>query len=106
MTVTKASGPPVLSAGELSELLSRGDMLFATGDVGAARLFYERGADGGDGMAALRLGETFDPHFLARARLGFVAGDPARAASWYRRARDLGNADAEILIKFANSIER
>jgi TPR repeat protein len=47
----------------------------------------------------LRLGGTFDPGFRARARIGRVQGDAAIALYWYRRARGLGNSDAEILLK-------
>jgi len=50
-------------------------------------------------MAALRLGGTFDPAFLMRARIGRVQGDVSAALYWYRKARDLGNVDAEILLK-------
>jgi TPR repeat protein len=45
------------------------------------------------------LGETFDPHFLERAKLRSVQGDPTAAVFWYRRARELGVAEAEILLK-------
>jgi hypothetical protein len=93
---------PNLSAVELSALLTRGDAVFGTGDLASARLFYERGANAGDGRAALRLGETFDPAFLARARLGRMPGDPDKAVYWYRRARDLGNREAEILLNRAD----
>jgi hypothetical protein len=84
---------------ETAPLLERGDRLFGMGDVTSARLFYERAADAGDGQAALRLGETFDPHFLERAKLRSVQGDPTAAVFWYRRARELGVAEAEILLK-------
>jgi len=67
--------------------------------VASARLFYERAADAGNGEAALRLGETFDPNFLKRAKLRAVQGDAAAAVFWYRRARELGVAEAEILLK-------
>jgi hypothetical protein len=87
------------STAESSALLARGDSLFGVGDVASARLFYERATDAGDAQAALRLGETFDPVFLARARLNGVRGDLAVATHWYRRARDLGASEAEILLK-------
>jgi TPR repeat protein len=90
---------PALTAEEFAMLLARGDRLLVAGDVAAARLFYERGANAGDGTAALRMGETFDPRFLARARLGFVKGDAALADHWYGVARDLGNADVAFLLK-------
>jgi TPR repeat protein len=74
-------------------------MLFSKGDLVAARLFYERAADAGEGQAALKLGETFDPVFLDLARLRGARGDATTALSWYRRARELGVAEAEILLK-------
>jgi TPR repeat protein len=73
-------------------------MLFSTGDMAGARLFYERAANVGDAQAALRLGESFDPNFLQAHARG-VKGDLGTAISWYRRARELGSADAEILLK-------
>jgi TPR repeat protein len=89
----------VLTDTQRQALLSRGDAFLIAGDVMSARLFYQRGADAGDSMAALRLGETFDAAFLQRAGLSRVANDPKKAAVWYRRARDLGNAEADILLK-------
>jgi TPR repeat protein len=85
---------------DTSMLLARGDSLLGMGDIASARLFYERAADTGDGQAALRLGETYDPAFLERARLR-VQGDRARAVLWYQRARELGASEAEILLKGA-----
>jgi TPR repeat protein len=67
--------------------------------VASARLFYERAADAGNGEAALRLGETYDPNFLERAKLRAVQGDLKAAVHWYRRARELGVVEAEILLK-------
>lgn len=90
---------PRLSAAESAALLTRGDGLLRIGDVASARLFYERAANAGEGVAAVRLGETFDPIFIERAHLRGVRGDLGMAASWYRRARDLGAADAEVLLK-------
>ena len=51
------------------------------------------------GLAAVRLGETFDPAFLDRAHFRGARGDPGQAKSWHRRARDLGVTDAEVLLK-------
>jgi TPR repeat protein len=91
-----------LSAAEITVLLARGDRSFSSGDVASARLYYGRAADAGDGQAALRLGETFDPVFLERAHLRSARGDLTAALSWYRRARDMGAAEAEVLL---NSLE-
>jgi hypothetical protein len=79
--------------------LARGDTLLSVGDVVSARLFYERAADAGGGVAAIRLGETFDPVFLDRVHLRGVRGDRNAALFWYHRARDLGVAEAELLLK-------
>ena len=84
---------------ETKALLARGDAFLATGDLASARLFYEFAVAAGNGMAALRLGGTFDPAFLTRARIGRIQGDLRRALYWYRKARDLGSEDAEILLK-------
>jgi hypothetical protein len=96
--ITPAS-PLRLSAAEVGTLLARGDALFALGDAASARLYYERAADAGERQAALRLGKSFDPVFLSFARLRGVRGDTDQAASWYRRARELGDTEAEILLK-------
>jgi TPR repeat protein len=48
---------------------------------------------------ALRLGAKFDPGFLSRAGVRGAPGDPTRAASWYRRALDLGEAAAAERLK-------
>jgi hypothetical protein len=92
-----------ISAVEVSALLMRGDSLLGAGDVASARQFYERATDAGNAQAALRLGETYDPSFLALARLNGVRGDLAVATRWYRRARELGNPEAEILLKSLNA---
>jgi hypothetical protein len=80
---------PRLSAGQITELLDRGDSFLHAGDVASARLFYERAADAGDWQAAIRMGATFDPDFLGRAGVRTV-GEPTKAQSWYRHALDLG----------------
>jgi TPR repeat protein len=72
--------------------------MLSNGDVVSARLLYERAAVAGDGGAALRLGETFDPTFLALTRI-HARGDAPIAAHWYERARELGETRADILLK-------
>ena len=97
-----APAPPAASPRlptEVAELLARGDALLRTGDVASSRLFYERAANVGDGRAALRLGATFDPAFLGPDALRGVRSDPAEASYWYRRARDLGEPEAERRLK-------
>jgi TPR repeat protein len=94
--------PRSLSSADIPGLLARGDSLLGMGDVASGRLFYERAAAAGDGKAALRLGETYDPAFLKRMQLR-IQGDNAKAVYWYRRAFELGQNEAEILLKDAQS---
>jgi hypothetical protein len=86
---------PGLSGSETRALVTRGDAFRSAGDITSARLYYERAADAGDGQAALRLAESFDAVMLSLSGVHGVAGDPAKALSWYRRARDLGMADTD-----------
>jgi hypothetical protein len=87
---------------QLAELLARGDVFLRAGDIASARLFYERAADGGDGQAALRMGATFDPTFLASGGLRNLRGDPAKARLWYHRALGLGASEAQ---PYLNNLE-
>lgn len=87
-----------LPAATLVLLLQRGDQMIALGDVSAARLLYGRAASAGSGVAALAMGRTFDPNFLASIGAG-VAPDPMAATIWYRLAITLGDKDAIPLLQ-------
>jgi hypothetical protein len=90
---------PTFSAAEIAGLLARGDWLFATGDIASARLLYERAVDAGAARAAVRLGESFDPVYLDGSHVRGLQGNRDMAASWYRRARDLGATGAASRLK-------
>jgi TPR repeat protein len=78
---------------EVAAQLARGRAALANGDVAMARLILRWAAEHNDPEAALALGETYDPAVLKR--LGIVKfADLAQAREWYRRAADLGSADA------------
>ena len=62
--------PPGVASGDVVALVARGDLFVGIADIVSARLFYERAAEAGDARAALRLGQTYDPSFLAWAHLG------------------------------------
>src|SRR5713101_1797992 len=89
---------PLGSAALNSTLVARGDALFVIGKFSAGRMFYERAANAGHGQAALQLGETYDPAFLARSRFIGARANSAMAAYWYQRARELGVPEADILL--------
>ena len=78
--------------------MARGDAFVRAHDVASARLFYERATEMGDGHAALRMGATFDRAFLDHAGIHGIEGNQREALSWYRRARDLGDAEAERML--------
>ncbi len=75
-------------------LVKRGQDFIANGDLGAARLVLRRAADGGDAQAALLLGSTYDPATFKHFKVIGLTPDPAQARAWYRRAVDLGSAEA------------
>jgi hypothetical protein len=86
---------PYLSAAEIAALLAQGKAAFRKRDIAAARLFYRRAAEAGEGRAALAMGATYDPTFLRRRALRISYGDPAEARAWYLQALALGAAGAE-----------
>jgi hypothetical protein len=99
------TAPPIqndanaLSKEAVPELLAQGDARFAAGDLASARLLYERAANAGDAQAALRLGQSYDPYFLAFTHFTKVRGSPATAAQWYLQADKLGAAEAQGLLR-------
>jgi TPR repeat protein len=75
-------------------MVQRADEMLRLGDISAARRLYERAATAGNGQAALALGRTHDPAFLATIPARGIQGDRAMAVTWYRRALALGADEA------------
>jgi len=88
-----------VSSQEIENLIARGDRLIATGDIAAARLFYERAVEQGSSTAATSVGKTFDPLFLVQVHARGIRADRAAAAAWYRRANAAGDYEAGIRLK-------
>ena len=88
-----------LAPHEIRALLSRGEALLNAGDVALARPLLERAALAGDAIAALRLGQSYDPGYLANAGLRETAGNLGLAIFWYRRGQELGNGTAAFLAR-------
>jgi hypothetical protein len=88
-----------LATDEIRALFSRGEALLAAGDAAAARPLLERAALAGDATAALRLGQSYDPGYLANAGLRETAGNLGLAIFWYRRGQELGNGTAAFLAR-------
>ena len=84
---------PALSAREIADLVERGRVLFESGDVAAARLFFRRAASAGDAAAALAMGATYDPDVLARRFVRGIGANLEEARTWYEKARELGSPE-------------
>jgi TPR repeat protein len=74
--------------------LTRGKVFLKDGDLASARLLFQRAAAGGNAEAAFILGTTFDPLFIGRMGVVGMEPDIPRARQWYKRAAELGSADA------------
>jgi hypothetical protein len=79
-------------------MLKRGEDLLSIGDIAGARRVFQYLADAGNADGALAMGATFDARFLAERNAIGVAPDDAKARTWYRRAVDLGSAQAKTLL--------
>jgi hypothetical protein len=84
---------------EVAALLARARTYLAAGDVAAARLVLRRAAERDDPQAALALGGTYDPIVLKRLGIVNFQADPTQAKDWYRRAAQLGSADASLRLE-------
>jgi hypothetical protein len=91
--------PPVLSAAILDRLMLRARQLREQGDIAAARLVLESGADSGYGPALFQLAETYDPDALSVWRTFGTKGDVAKARELYLRAEEAGVAEATERLK-------
>jgi hypothetical protein len=80
---------PSLGSGEIAMLIERGHVLFESGDVAAARLFFRRAANAGDPAAAAVLGSTYDPKVLAERFIRGIEADSKEAQKWYEKAREM-----------------
>jgi hypothetical protein len=74
-------------------LMKRGLELLKTGDVATARIAFQRLANVGIADGALALATTYDRRYLPVQVVG-VFGDDKKARAWYRRAMELGSAEA------------
>lgn len=77
-----------------ARMIEQGDKALDQGTIAAARQFYLRAAEAGDGVACLKLAETYDPAELARLKAQGITGDVTEAVRWYKRAVALGAAGA------------
>ena len=86
--------------------LKRGDEAMASGDIVAARRFYELAANYGSALAATAVGRTYDPAYLANLRVLGLQPDAVKARYWYEKAERQGDAEARVRLNgFLGTIE-
>jgi TPR repeat protein len=91
---------PLPDARDLIEaLLRRGDEFLKTGDIAAARLFYERAAKAGSARAAMLAGKTYDPLYFAEIGARGIVADRTKAVDWYGKAAGLGDREAKARLE-------
>ena len=78
-------------------LVASGDRHLEQGNIGAARMFFQRAAEAGLALGAMKMAATFDPAELERLQVKVQGAIPDRAEArkWYERARALGAPEAE-----------
>jgi TPR repeat protein len=97
--VVPSFGEAIPDVNTIAALVARGRKYFAAGDVAAARLVLRPAALAGDPVAALALGESYDPVVLKRLGVIGLSGDPTQARDWYRKAAELGSTDAPLRLE-------
>lgn len=80
---------------EVAALIKRGQDLLSSGDVQSARLLLMRGAEARNARAALLVGTTYDPALLRQIGADGPMADVAQARTWYQRAKEWGEPDAQ-----------
>jgi TPR repeat protein len=96
VTAISIVAPPTrqIDRDEIAMLLKRGEAALENGDTAAARLLLRRAAEAGEARAAIALAATYDPHTLRRLGAIGADADVAQAETWYRKASELGSAEA------------
>jgi len=79
---------------QANRLVAKGESYLARGDIAIARQYFERAAELGLPIAALRMAETHDPRELARRGVHGVKANLDEARRWYQRALELDVPEA------------
>jgi hypothetical protein len=108
---------------EWAERLKFARELFAAGKIPAARYVLQPAAEAGSAAAALELGTTYDPNYLAQPSVSTTGGwdhvlptsqtvqpfgsfaDIAMARAWYEKAKELRAPEAQGRLERLNVVE-
>lgn len=83
-----------IPADESNRLFRRAEQLISDGDIAAARLMLRHLAETGDGPAAMKLAQAYDPDWLVDNATGSIPANVDLALRWYTMARDRGQEGA------------
>jgi hypothetical protein len=86
--------------------MQQGEQFVVSGDLVTARFLFWRAAEAGNAAAALALGATFDPIWLAKLGVRGVGSDIEKARSWYKKAKEYGSPDASDRLEMLANRER
>jgi Sel1 repeat len=84
---------------QADRLVAKGEDYLARGDIAVARRYFERAAELGLPIAALRMAETQDPRELARRGVHGVKANLDEARRWYQRALELNVPEADSKLR-------
>jgi hypothetical protein len=79
---------------ETALLIKQGRLFLANRDPAGARVVLERAAQYKDAEAALMLAATYDPVVLRELKVYGLAGNIAKARTWYEKAKEFGSTEA------------
>ncbi len=79
----------------IADLIAHGNKMVSVGYFPGARAYFQRAAEAGSGEAAITMGETYDPGFIAQMGAQGIRPEPDQAIAWYERAKALGAAGAD-----------
>jgi hypothetical protein len=82
-------------ADRVETLMEHGTKMIAVGYFAGARAYFQRAAEAGSGEAALAVGATYDPAFIAALGAQGIKPEPQAAQEWYDRAMALGVVNPE-----------
>ena len=68
---------------DVAQLIGQGHTLMASGKITEARKLFTQSLSSGSAEAALALGRSYDPKFLATLRSPDAQAEPAEARRWY-----------------------
>jgi len=84
---------------DLKTLLAQGVSYFDSADPVSARRLFELATERGSGEGAMLVAKTYDPKYIGPFGVAGLGPDIDMAATWYRKAIEMGNREAETRLQ-------